>query len=592
MKGLVESGTVLPLNPEKRPGCYIGWTDPSDVARAEKDTFICSKKEKDSGPTNNWVDSEQKKNELLKLFKGCMKGRTMYVVPFSMGPLSSPLSKIGIEITDSAYVAASMRIMTRMGADVLKQLETKDFVPAVHSVGQPIVDGDPNSPDYKSARSFWPCNIKHRNVCHFPESREIWSFGSGYGGNSLLGKKCFALRIASVQARDEGWLAEHMLILGITNPAGQKRYIAAAFPSACGKTNLAMMRPSLPGWKVETVGDDIAWMKVGADGRLYAINPEFGFFGVAPGTSSHSNPNAMLTCAKNSLFTNVGLTDDGDVYWEGMDQIPEGGITDWRRRKHWLPTLRPTFKGPGTGYKGNGYKIDDKLDPCAQANSRFTSPVTQCPVLDPQWDSSTGVPIDAIIFGGRRDDTVPLVFQSLNWQHGTFIGSIMRSQATSAADQVGLVNDPMAMKAFCGYNIKDYFAHWLSLERPSANLPKIFHVNWFQKDSAGKFIWPGFGDNIRVLEWIFNRCSNQAGAVKSAIGFVPEKGAVNMDGLNLPPAVQEQLFRIDRAQWLKEAEAARSYYTKTLNPAGSPPDEPAVPKALLSELDALVARLG
>lgn len=516
----------------------------------------------------------------------------MYVVPFSMGPLNSPLSKIGIEITDSAYVAASMRIMTRMGSPVLTQLADGDFVPCLHSVGQPIVPGDPESADYESARSFWPCNIKHRNVCHFPETREIWSFGSGYGGNSLLGKKCFALRIASVQARDEGWLAEHMLILGITNPAGVKRYIAAAFPSACGKTNLAMMQPTLPGWKVETVGDDIAWMKPGKDGRLYAINPEFGFFGVAPGTSSHSNPNAMKTCSKNSMFTNVGMTADGDVYWEGMDSLPDTPITDWRRRENWLPTLRPNYKGKGTGYKGLGYKIDEKIDPCAQANSRFTAPVTQCPVLDPEWDNAKGVPIDAIIFGGRRDDTVPLVFQSFNWQHGTFIGSIMRSQATSAADQTGLVNDPMAMKAFCGYNIKDYFDHWLRLgRRPELKMPKIFHVNWFQKDTTGRFVWPGFGENIRVLEWIFNRCEGTGGAVTTPIGLVPDKGAINLRGLKLTQAEEHQLFHISRALWLKEAESARTYYTKTLMPSSSPPDEPAVPRELLSELKDLVTRL-
>jgi len=484
-----------------------------------------------------------------------------------------------------------MKIMTRMGSNVLSHLGDGDFVPCVHSVGQPIRNGDPTSADYKSARSTWPCNIKNRNVCHFPEKREIWSFGSGYGGNSLLGKKCFALRIASVQARDEGWLAEHMLILGITNPAGEKKYIAAAFPSACGKTNLAMMKPSLPGWKVETVGDDICWMKPGADGRLYAINPEFGFFGVAPGTSGHSNPNAMETCSKNSLFTNVGLTADGDVYWEGMEQVPNVELTDWRRRKHWLPTLRPNYKGPGTGYKGMGYKIDEKMDPCAQANSRFTSPLTQCPVLDPNWDSPTGVPIEAIIFGGRRDDTLPLVFQSFNWQHGTFVGSIMRSQATSAADQVGLVNDPMAMKAFCGYNIKDYFKHWLSFSKRNLQLPKIFHVNWFQKDQTGRFIWPGFGENIRVLEWIFNRCDDQGRAVKTPIGYLPEAGVLNTKGVAfLTTSEMESLLRVDKKLWLKEVDDATKYF-KNLTSNQSIADEPGVPEELYKELAELKDRL-
>lgn len=586
---LVKAGTCIPLSPEKRPGCFAAFTDPADTARAEKDTFICSEKQRDSGATNNWVQREKKMEELHGLFSGCMRGRTLYIVPFSMGPVTSPIGKLGVELTDSAYVAANMRIMTRMGSVALQQMWDREFVQCVHSVGQPIIDGDPTSADYKSARSAWPCNIAHRNVCQFPETREIWSFGSGYGGNSLLGKKCFALRIASVQARDEGWLAEHMLILGITNPKGEKRYIAAAFPSASGKTNLAMMLPSLPGWKIETVGDDIAWMRPGRDGRLHAINPEFGIFGVAPGTSFSSNPNAMYSCTQNSLFTNVGITDDLDVYWEGLP-VPQTGIMDWRRRKHWLPALKPNFKGPGTGFRGTGYSVDEKNDPAAQANSRFTAPISQCPVLDPEWENPEGVPIDAIIFGGRRSDTVPLVLQSFSWQHGTFLGAVMRSQATSAADQVGLGHDPMAIRPFCGYNIKDYFGHWLSMEKEGIKLPKIFNVNWFQTDANGKFVWPGFGENIRVLEWVFNRCAGTAPAVDTPIGFLPPPGCINVQGLHMAEGSMEQLLRVDTALWRKEAEDIKQFF-KSLTPATAPADDPALPQGMTQELDSLLARL-
>eukprot|EP00050_Salpingoeca_kvevrii_P005945 m.286584 g.286584 ORF g.286584 m.286584 type:complete len:656 (+) comp11597_c0_seq1:33-2000(+) len=590
MDALVEAGTCVKLNEEKRPGCWLAFTDPADVARAEADTFICSKNASDSGPTNNWRDPSEMKKKLAKMFDGCMEGRTMYVVPFSMGPIGSPLAKIGIQVTDSSYVAANMRIMTRMGTKVLDALGTTgEFVPCMHSVGRPLVE-DPTDPGYAPARSTWPCNIKKRHVTHFPESREIWSFGSGYGGNSLLGKKCFALRIASVQARDEGWLAEHMLILGITNPAGEKKYIAAAFPSACGKTNLAMMNATLPGWKVECVGDDIAWMRFGDDGRLYAINPENGFFGVAPGTSMSSNPNAMKTCESNTLFTNVGLTEDRDVWWEGMGPYPEGNTMDWRRNQWWLPTMVPTNKGPGTGVDGSGYKYTDKINPCAQGNSRFTTPIKQCPVLDSEWENPKGVPIEAIIFGGRRDNTVPLVYEAFDWEHGTYIGSTLRSMATGASDQSGMTHDPMAMKAFCGYNIKDYFAHWLNMSnREGAKLPKIYQVNWFQKDSKGKFIWPGFGDNSRVLAWIIGRVSGTAEAQDTPIGRIPAPGAIDTSGLDITQEQMDQLFKIDKKLWAEEVAAINKYYTEILFEKG---DKKPVPEGLLNQLDKLTKRLG
>lgn len=460
----------------------------------------------------------------------------MYIIPFSMGPLGSPFSKIGVELSDSPFVVANMRIMTRMGTQVLNQLGNGHFVKCLHSVGQPLRSDEPaDSP----ARSSWPCNIEKRRICHIMdgEESEIWSFGSGYGGNSLLGKKCFALRVASVMAREQGWLAEHMLILGLTNPHGVKRYIAAAFPSACGKTNLAMMNPSLPGWKVEVVGDDIAWMRVGADGRLYAVNPEFGFFGVAPGTSMSSNPNAIKTCQTNSIFTNVGLTEDGDVWWEGLTKEPPAGtIIDWKRQK-WSHS------------SGN---------PIAHPNSRFTTPISQCPVLDENWENPQGVPIDAIIFGGRRCDTMPLVFQSFNWQHGTFLGASMRSQATAAADQKGLVFDPMAMKPFIGYNVKDYWQHWLDMERPGVQLPKIFHVNWFQKNTAGKFIWPGFGENSRVLKWILERVDGTATAQQTPIGLVPTPNAVDLTNLDKFDAQQlASLLEVCPKAWAEEYKVCR-----------------------------------
>lgn len=584
MELLEKSGTVKPLNPAKRPGSYIAWTDPADVARAEKDTFICSESKADCGPTNNWVPPAEMKETLKKGFTNCMEGRTMYVIPFSMGPLGSNLSKTGLQVTDSPYVAASMRLMTRMGEAVLPYLDS--FVACVHSVGRPIRSTDPvDSKAFTSARSFWPCNIEERKVCHFPESREIWSFGSGYGGNSLLGKKCFALRIASVQARDEGWLAEHMLILGITNPEGVKRYIAAAFPSACGKTNLAMMKSAIPGWKIETVGDDIAWMRPGPDGRLYAINPEFGFFGVAPGTSMHSNPNAMETCKKNSVFTNVALTESGDVWWEDMGPIPAEPMMDWKRQPNWKPTVNAQGK------------VDKKTNPAAHPNSRFTSPIVQCPVLDENWNNPNGVPIDAILFGGRRSDTMPLVFESFGWQHGTFLGSAMRSQATSASDQSGLVNDPMAMTPFIGYNVKDYFSHWLKMggDRLSCGggsttlrMPKIFHVNWFQQTPAGAFRWPGFGENMRVLEWVLNRVENKAPAQQTAIGYVPTKGAINLTGLeNFNPADMDQLLKVDPAAWALEVKAIRAFYDKLVK---DDPETP-LPQGLLDELNALERRV-